>query len=355
MKTNFKLALSIALVGGLLFFTGCTKSSDPVKGKYQTGVLIANEGGFGSANGDVTYYNASPALLEQTIFKNVNGTFPGDVLQSITIDGDNGYLVLNGSNKIEIVDDNTFKSKNTFSDKLLDKPRYLQVVNGKAYISVWGPYDSNFILTGSYVLVVDVKTLQVVTSIPTDAGVENLLYNGKYLFASNYNFGSSSTVSIIDPSTNALVKNITLAAGPAGMVLDANNKLWVITTGTYAGNDGKLFRVDPSTFDIEQAIDLGANPGVDLGLSPDKKSLYYSVNSLVYKMDITATSAPGTAWSSTTLTSLYALGVDPKTGEVYLGDALNFSSEGKVFIYNTDGSLKTSISTGISPGQFIFR
>src|SRR5258706_8321587 len=200
MKINFKSSLLIALAISFSIVS-CTKSSDPVKGKYQTGTLIVNEGAFGSANGDVTYYNVSSTLLEQTIFKNVNGTFAGDVLQSITIDGDNGYLVLNGSNKIEIIDDNTFKSKSIFTDKLLDKPRYLQVINGKAYISVWGPYDANFSLTGSYVLVVDVKTLQVVTSIATDAGVENLLYNGKYLFASNYNFGSSSTVSIIDPST----------------------------------------------------------------------------------------------------------------------------------------------------------
>ncbi len=132
----------------------------------------------------------------------MNGTFPGDVLPNpITIDGDNGYLVLNGSNKIEIIDDNTFKSKSTFTDKLLDKPRYLQVINGKAYISVWGPYDANFSLTGSYVLVIDTKTLQVVTSIATDPGVENLLYNSKYLFASNNNFGGSNTVSVIDPAT----------------------------------------------------------------------------------------------------------------------------------------------------------
>ncbi len=87
----------------------------------------------------------------------------------------------------------------------------------------------------------------------------------------------------------------------------------------------------------------------------DKKSIYYSVNSAVYKIDITATTAPSTIWSNTTLTALYALGVDPKTGEVYLGDALNYSSEGKVYIYNTDGSMKTSINAGISPGQFIFR
>ncbi len=63
MKTKFKLVLWIALVSYSVLFTGCSKSSDPVKGKYQTGVLIANEGAFGSANGDVTYYNASSSLI----------------------------------------------------------------------------------------------------------------------------------------------------------------------------------------------------------------------------------------------------------------------------------------------------
>ncbi len=357
MKTNFKLVLSIMLVS--IFLSSCNKTNDPVKGKYQTGVLVANEGGFGSANGDVTYYNASSTLLEQTIFKNINSTFAGDVLQSISIDGDNGYLVLNGSNKIEIVDDNTFKSKNTFTNDKLVNPRYLQVINGKAYISVWGAFNSNFSLTNSYVLVVDTKTLELVTTIATDIGVENLLYNSKYLFASNYNFGKSSTVSVIDPATNKVVATIQLAAGPSAMVLDANNKLWVITSGSstnfIGNNDGKLFRINTSTFAIEQTIELSANPLTDLGISPDKKSLYYSVYSSVYKIDITATTAPSAPWSKTSLTSLYALGVDPKTGEVYLGDAMNYSSEGKVSVYNSDGTLKTSFSAGIAPGQFIFR
>jgi hypothetical protein len=51
----------------------------------------------------------------------------------------------------------------------------------------------------------------------------------------------------------------------------------------------------------------------------------------------------------------YALGVDPVTGEIYFGDALDYASPGKVYIYNSDGTFKTSIASGISPTQFIFR
>jgi DNA-binding beta-propeller fold protein YncE len=162
---------------------------------------------------------------------------------------------------------------------------------------------------------------------------------------------------VIDPSTNKSIKKITLYAGPGDMATDANNKLWVIAQGDYQGNDGKLFRINPSTLAVEQTIELGVNPSnADLGISPDKKSLYYYVGSSIYKIGIDATSAPSSSWvTDTNITSPYSIGVDPRTGDVYLGDALNYSSEGKVYIYGSNGTLKTSFTAGINPGQFIFR
>ncbi len=273
----------------LFFFKAVKKDDDATKGAYQSGVLVANEGGFGSSNGDVTFYRASPAILDQNIYKTVNGSFAGNVLESIFIDGNTGYLVINADNKIEIIDVNTFKLQNTFTDTKLINPRYLQVINGKAYISVWGAYDANFNLADSYIMVVDVKTLQVVTTIDTDEGVENLLYNGQYLFASDYNFGASNTVTVINPATNAVVKVIKVHGGPAGMALDTNDKLWVITTG----NDAELVRINPTTFVAEDSVAIGAFAGVDLGISADKSTLIYTVSNAVYQLPIGATTAPG--------------------------------------------------------------
>ncbi|MBS1681109.1 MAG: SMP-30/gluconolactonase/LRE family protein [Bacteroidetes bacterium] len=354
MKINsilfFALAFAVSVVS-------CTKSSDPVKGKYQTGVLVANQGNFGSGNGDVTYFNPSSKVSEQAIYKNANGgtSFSGDVLQSISLDGDKGYLVLSGSNKIEVVDNNTFTLSKTFTDPKLDKPQYLEVINDKAYISVWGPYNSNFLLTRSYILVMDTKTLALVDTITTDLGVENLLYNGKYLFASNNNFGGSNTVSVIDPSTDKLIKQIVLSAGPAGMVLDANGKLWVITQGTFGSNNGVLYRINPSTFAIEQVIDLSTNPGNSICTTPDKKSIYYSVNNQIYKIAIDATSTPTSPFiNASDVVTLNALAVS-NVGDIYLGDALNYSTAGMAYVYDSDGNLKTSFPTGITPTQFVFK
>lgn len=351
MKIKILLMLCV-----IIALPGCDSNEDPIKGEYQSGALVANEGGFLANNATVTYFNPNTDALSQNIFKNAGGLYAGDVLQSISLDGDRGYLVLNGSNAIEIVDHNTFQPIATFTDPELEKPRYLQVKNGKAYISVWGEYDSNFSLIDSYILVVDIKTLTVDAKIDTDEGTENLLLYGGRLFASNYNYGASKTVAVINTSNNLLVDQIELAEGPAGMVIDVNNKLWVITTGTFAGNDGKLFRIDPSTLAVEDEIELNINPSTDLTITPDKKSLVYGNGNSIYKISIAATEAPSEPWIEVDdLQTMYALDINPENGDVYIGDALDYSSPGKIYVYHSNGSFKETFESGINPTQVIFK
>lgn len=351
---RIKLLLFVCFI---VWLQGCDSDDDDnFKGDYASGVVVANEGGFQKNNATVTHFNPNTHALVQNIFKNAAGLYAGDVLQSITLSGDRGYLVLNESNVIEIVNHNTFESVATFSDPEMVKPRYLEVINGKAYISVWGPYDSNFSLVDSYVLVVDLNSLAVVDKIDTDEGVENLLYDGSRLFASNYNYSSSNTLAVINPANNTLVDQIELAPGPAGMVMDANNKLWVITAGTYNGDDGKLFRVNPSTLDIEDVIELNLNPETDLTITPDKKNLVYSKGNVIYKLSITSTEAPTEPWiTASDVQVMYALNINPENGEVYVGDARDYSSPGTVYVYHADGTFKESFEAGISPTQFIFK
>lgn len=352
MKTIFKFMYVTLTMISLFFLQNCEKASDPVKGAYQSGVLIVNEGAFGSANGDITYYNPSTDIVEQNVFKKLNGSFAGDVLQSVSVDGDEGYLVLNGSNKIEVVDINTMKRKNTFANNQLKNPRYLKVVNGKAYITVWGSFDANFSLVDSYVLVVDTKTLAVVATIDTAEGVENIMYNGRYLFISKNGFSGSNELSVIDPSTNKLISQTTMLGEPQGMVVDANGKLWTIATGA----NSKVIRINPTTFVSEQIIEIGANAGGDLALSADKRNLIYSLGNRIYKMDISASSKPTSPlFMAADVVNLSTLDVDPKTDIVYVGDALNFSSAGNVYLYNADGSFRKKVAAGIVPTYFIFR
>lgn len=353
MKITNRYLLFLLLVISLI---GCEEDDEQPKGKYETGVLVINEGNFSANNGSVTWYDPTSKTAEQNIFKAPGNTFAGKVLQSLTISGDKAYAVANGEHKIEVLDAKTFQSVSTIMNDDIFSPRYVQVIGNKAYISVWGPFDSNFMLVDSYVLVYDLNTNIVVTTIDTDEGTENLLYDGKYLYASNYNYGASNTVAVIDPQDNSLVKQITLDAGPAGMTLDSSGKLWVITTGNYLGNDGKLFRINTTTLAVDKTIELGANPNSDLDISSDKQSIIYSVGNSIYKIGLNESSANSASLVvESDATALYAIGVNPANGDIYVGDAVDFASPGTVFVYGMDGTLKHSFGAGIDPGQFVFR
>jgi len=334
---------------------GCKDDENKPKGKYEHGAFIVNEGGFGSANGSVTFFNTSTSEAKQNI-AHVSGTFPGDVAQSITFKDDKAYLVLNGSNNIQVFDANSFEHLNTITSTDIVAPRYVEVIDDKAYISVWGPYNSDFVLVDSYVLVYDLKTSTVVTKIDTDEGTENLLYNGNYLFATNFNFGASNTLAVINPKDNSLVKQIALSDGPSGLVLDANNKLWVACVGGYGATTGKIYRINPSSLTIEATININGTLGGDIAITPDKKNLLYTVGNSVFKIDVgNDTEATSPLFTSNEASSIYSFTVNPDNGDIWIGDPLNYTSTGKTYVYNADGTAKTSFEVGISPTQFVFK
>ena len=65
MKIKILLMLCV-----IIALPGCDSDEDPIKGDYQSGVLVANEGGFLANNAPVTYFNPNTDALSQNIFKN---------------------------------------------------------------------------------------------------------------------------------------------------------------------------------------------------------------------------------------------------------------------------------------------
>lgn len=347
-KFSLRYVLMVFIAAAVV---GCNDDETP-RGEYERGAFIVNEGAFGSANGSVSFYNTSTTESSQNI-ATVSGGFPGDVAQSITFKNDKAYLVLNGSNTIQLFDANTFNHLNTITSTDLIAPRYLEVIDDKAYISVWGPYDEEYNLVDSYVLVYDLNTNKIIKKIDTNEGTEFLLYTGNYLFASNYNYGASNTLAVINPVDNSLVKQIELAGGPAGMVTDVNGKLWVICSDFVTG---KLFRINPATLAIEATIEMSKAPGVDLAITADKKNLLYTIGKSVYKISIDSkTESTKPLLNFSDVITFYAFAVNPENDEIWIGDAVNYTSTGKVFIYNADGTAETTFDVGINPTQFIFK
>src|SRR5262245_4125380 len=129
---NLKYLFSIAIVAFSFTFSSCD-DENKAKGDFQTGVFVVNEGNFLDADGSVSFIHPSEAVT-QDLFGTVNdGRALGDVVQSMTISGDLAFVVVNNSNKVEIVNANTFQAIHTITNVKL--PRYFTTLNGKGYLT----------------------------------------------------------------------------------------------------------------------------------------------------------------------------------------------------------------------------
>jgi YVTN family beta-propeller protein len=360
MSNPFKLRLitpnrivALCFLAALSILTvSCDDDDNKPAGQYADGVFVVNEGNFGSGNGTITHFSKSKVTTQDLFGLVNNGLALGDVIQSMIVDDDAAYIVVNNSKKIEVVDAGTFERVGTITG--LSLPRYVTIDDGFAYVTEWVSFTDL-----GRVSVIDLKTNEVIDKITVEAGAENLLKVGGLLFVSN-NF--TNTVSVIDIEDRVVVKTVTVASSPGELLEDVNGKIWVVCGGSYGGNDGALVQIDadksnkPNEESVVKTIALDMNLGFPkAAISPDGRNLFYFSGKTVYKFDVTATSAPADAFiTETNATNFYGIGIDHKTAVLYVADDKGFSSSGTVFRYELSGPSIDNFTTGIGPNGFAF-
>ena len=337
-------AFCVLLIVSLI--ASCKKNSDSgPQGKYQHGVFIVNEGGITHGNASISFYNPDSLKVSNDIFTTSNGRSLGDVAQSITnIDG-KYYIVVNNSNKIEIVEDN-FTSIGVIKDSI-DQPRYLLNINSqKAYISQWGS-------TGKgNVAVLDLATNKVTKKIILNMGPEKMVLYNNFVYVTNYGgFTNDSIVSVIDANTDKLITNIKVGYNPSSIVLDKNNKIWVLCGGMWPDKVGSLVQIDPAANTAKTIMSLASEfyqPPMTINQAKD--NLVFSFDNKVYEQNI-ASITPIVKLNR----AFYKMGINPKNGDLYGTDPKNYSSNGWVIRYNSGFAAIDSFKVGVIPGEIMFK
>ncbi|WMJ74421.1 hypothetical protein RCC89_14785 [Cytophagaceae bacterium ABcell3] len=337
------------LLAGLFLFA-CRKDTPEETDKEKVpsvrplgGMFITNEGNFGWGNASISYYDFEEEKVTEDIYKAANDRPLGDVCQSMTIKDGKGYIVVNNSNKVEVVDIVSFKSLGAISG--LSSPRYLLPINSKkAYISD---------LYSNAVTVVDLSSKSKTKEISCPGWTEQMALVNSKAFVTNIR---KEYVYVINTEEDKITDSIKVGFAPNSIVEDKNGKLWVLSSGSRENNiPASLSKVNPQTLKVENKITFqqttqGANK---LTINGSLDTLYF-LSRGVYQMPIQQEAIPASPIIKQGSAILYGLGVHPKNGNIYVSDAIDYTQKGMVYCHKNDGTLLESFNAGIIPGGFYF-
>jgi len=322
---------------------------------FQHGAFITNEGAFGNSNGSVSYLRQDSSESVNHLFEMVNGRPLGDVVQSFSIAGTKGFIVVNNSQKVEVVDLKSFESIGIIDG--LEYPRYILAVNEeKAYLSV-----GNF--TGQ-ILVIDVATHRITDTIPCGMGPEHMiLYNDQVIVANSGGWGNDSTLTVIDTHSDKVIATWNTGKNPTDMVIDRNDNLWVLCKGkvVWEGwniafeSGSSLWVGNPDNGEVIREISIGSIGDFywpqSIGIDPKGKNIYFLEAGGLYVINYQEQTQNPEALVAKTF---YGFGVDPETGRIYGLSAPSFTAAGWLMRYEPTGGLIDSIEVGIGPNHIVF-
>ncbi|PSR54526.1 hypothetical protein AHMF7605_13900 [Adhaeribacter arboris] len=359
-KNLFNQSVLIGFCLSSIFLTSCTDDDSNggntvPKGTYEKGVFVVNEGNFQKGNGAISFFDKQNKTVIADVFRTENNRPLGDVVQSATIHNDRTYVVVNNSNKIEIADANTFKSLGVIND--LQLPRYLVVANNKGYVTEWVSFSGN-----GRVSVIDLTTNTIIKSLEVRKLPEKLIAVNNKIYVTN---SGDNTISVINPTTDAIETTLTVGDSPNSLAVDAANKLWVLCGGQknynpdYSINEntstpGSLIRINLATNAIEATLTFTSKTQSpeDLMVNGSKNKLYYRYSGKVFQQEIASTTLNSAAFLNR---NFYGIGVDPVDNLIYGADAGSFTSDGKVVRFNPNGSPVDSFTVSLLPSEFLFK
>ncbi len=310
------------------------------------GLFVSNEGTFGMGNASLTYIDLENDSLntDADLFKTTNNLPLGDIFQSMSLINKNVWMVVNNSGKIEVINPETSKSIATI--KNLKSPRYaLEVKPGKVYVSD---------LYANSISIVDANSYTKTGEIKCKGWTEELiLFQNKVWVTNHY----SDYLYIINPSTDFITDSISLAYGGSSLLSDKDGKVWVLCSGDFIKKRiGGLFCINANTLKIEKQwlfdkVDF--NP-IKLKQNPANDSLYF-INQGIFGFPKSASSLPANPLIfQASSSAFYGLTVQSSNGNLFVSDAADFVSHGKVSAYTPKGIFIKSYKTGVTPGEFLW-
>jgi YVTN family beta-propeller protein len=309
------------------------------------GAYILSEGGITPGSSMLSFYSISADSFYADIFN--PGTL-GLFTDGLIIINKNLYLTEQGNfgsaGKIYKLDTNgtAITSQVTGTN-----PYSLTTANNKIYITN-GP--------ASNVSVLDINNFSLITTINVGAYPQEIISIGNKVFVCNTSiFGGAqdSTVSVIDATTDQIVETIVVQKDPSSLAITNDNKLIVGCPGQF----GFAYIIDPDAYNkIDSFLSIDGM-GKDIAVDNGSNEIYFiSGSNNITKIDIASrVSVVVIANPNPASTFFYGYNFDLSNKKHYVCDARNFTVSGSLYIYDENGTLEQTFTTGIAPRRVVFK
>jgi YVTN family beta-propeller protein len=357
MKAITALLLLLLLLAGV---NGCSKTGGITDGGALPGaaqsVYIMNEGNYGKANASLTMYLPDSLKAYQDVYFTANGRNLGDVGNDMVIYGKYGYIVVNNSQKIEVVLLETMKSAGTITIPGTKSPFKAAIFSDtKGYVT--NLYDNS-------VTVFNPTTFAVVKDrIPVGLNPQGIIsFNGR-IYVCNSGYGADSTVSVIDPLTDTVVKTIVVGKSPSEIDYTTDQKLVVKCEGVSSYPDptkeapGSIMKIDPSTLAVTGTLPLP----LATYSHPEKMAVsgagyaYVKVKSGIMKIETAQLTVVNAGFIPFTSYTINGMAYDRTNSRLYVADAVDYVSAGTITVYDADGKTTATFKAGVIPGAITFK
>jgi DNA-binding beta-propeller fold protein YncE len=295
--------------------------------------LIGCEGNFQFGNASLSTIDLSTSSVQNNVFKNQNGEALGDVLQSIYLDRDRMFLVLNNSGLIRVLSSNSFKQMTNIEG--LNSPRHMIGWKGKYFIS--DLYDNGL-------SVIDSATLEKEAFIPIEGWTERFAVFNDALFV-----GEIKGRSILKITKNLTVSaEVSLHMQPYFMLTVSNDQhLIVCGNRSDINQKGVIKKLDANALVIDS---VSLNSTIVYACSTDDRLFILTSRSI---LEFDANSLKLVKTTTHQLKTPYGMGISSKSNSLLVADAKDYLSSGSITIIDAESAqIQSEIEVGPIP-QFI--
>lgn len=332
----------------IVLMISCHKEDVKIPIDYSTGIFVVNQGPYNSGTGTITFHNNRDTI--QDVYGSSNpGQVLGNIAQAMIKFKDKYFISINNGGKVQVVRSKDFVSLGEINP--IAGARNFVSDNNKLYVASWGEDRKS-----GAIYEIDPASLKLSAPIFTGGAPEGMIIQNKKLYVaiSSASLDMEKRVVVIDTETNQILKTINTADSPTALIVDKNEDIWVLCSGYFNWDNpalntkGALQRLKNDQVVATYVLSTGAN-----GLVKNKlgDKLYFLMDNQVLVHDIgDVTFEKESIFDG----SFYAIGYDVSKGNIYLADALDYQSAGRVLIINPDTMASGRYRTGIIPGYFYF-